>query len=148
MSTSVVMTPFFIFCPAERKDAMKQILSLLYIGYLFFVILLIFFSRKKPTQRFSWILVLIFLPVVGLIVYSLMGSEMYWDYKRSRIRQRHRATFLELDTIVGQLHNPQTQSCPQLRSSTTSGAAAFLRIITEWKCLQTAGRSSLACSRI
>ena len=85
---------------------MKQILSLLYIGYLFFVILLIFFSRKKPTQRFSWILVLIFLPVVGLIVYSLMGSEMYWDYKRSRIRQRHRATFLELDTIVGQLHNP------------------------------------------
>ena len=123
---------------------MKQILSLLYIGYLFFVILLIFFSRK-PTQRFSGFWCSFF--CLWFSSYSLMGSEMYWDYKRSRIRQRHRATFLELDTIVGQLHNPQTQSCPH-SGVPLSGAAAFLRIITEWKCLQTAGRSSLACSRI
>ena len=89
----------------ERKDAMRQFLSLLYIAYLFFVIFMIFFSRKKPTQRFSWILVLVFLPVVGLIVYSLMGSEIYWDYKRRKIRQRHRPLFLELDDIARKWHN-------------------------------------------
>ena len=84
---------------------MRHILSLLYIGYLFFVIFMIFFSRKKPTQRFSWILVLVFLPVVGLIVYSVMGSDVFWDYKRRKIRQRHRAIFLELDAITRRWHN-------------------------------------------
>ncbi|NLM41517.1 MAG: cardiolipin synthase [Firmicutes bacterium] len=84
---------------------MRQVLSLLYIAYLLFVIFMIFFSRKKPTQRFSWILVLIFLPVVGLVVYSIMGSEVYWDYKRRKIRQRHKAVFLELDAIIRKWHN-------------------------------------------
>ncbi|HHW73007.1 MAG TPA: cardiolipin synthase [Firmicutes bacterium] len=84
---------------------MRQILWLLYIGYLFFVIFTIFFSRKKPTQRFSWILVLVFLPVVGLIVYSVMGSDVFWDYKRRKIRERHRAIFLELDAITRRWHN-------------------------------------------
>lgn len=85
---------------------MRQFLSLLYIGYLFFVILLVFFSRKKPTQRFSWILVLIFLPGVGLGVYLLFGSESYWAYRRRRIRQRHKGLFLELDAIMGKSNNP------------------------------------------
>ena len=84
---------------------MRQVLSLLYIAYLLFVIFMIFFSRKKPTQRFSWILVLIFLPVVGLVVYSIMGSEVYWDYKRRKIRQSHKAVFLELDAIIRKWHN-------------------------------------------
>lgn len=89
----------------ERIEAMRQILFLLYIGYLLFVIFAIFFSRKKPTQRFSWILVLVFLPVVGLVVYSVMGSETYWDYKRRKIRERHRAVFLELDSVTRRWHN-------------------------------------------
>ena len=71
---------------------MRHILSLLYIGYLFFVIFMIFFSRKKPTQRFSWILVLVFLPVVGLIVYSVMGSDVFWDYKRRKLSLIHIST--------------------------------------------------------
>lgn len=86
---------------------MRQILSLLYMVYLIFVLLVIFFGRKKPNQRFSWILVLIFVPVVGGIVYFLMGSEMYWDYKRQTIRRRRKTTFLELDSIMGNCHNPE-----------------------------------------
>src|SRR5690554_1659847 len=78
---------------------MQRILTTLYIGYLFFIILLVFFGRKKPTQRFSWILVLIFLPVVGLVFYLLLGSETYWDHKRARIRKRHRYLFDELDRV-------------------------------------------------
>ena len=85
---------------------MRQILSLLYIGYLLFLLLLVFFSRKKPNQRFSWILILIFIPVVGVIVYFLMGSEMYWDYKRRKIRRKHQGIFVELDAIMAESHNP------------------------------------------
>ena len=85
---------------------MRQVLSLLYIVYLLFILVLIFFSRKKPNQRFSWILVLVFIPIVGVIVYSVMGSETYWDYKRRTIRRRNKALFLELDSIVSKCHNP------------------------------------------
>ncbi len=85
---------------------MREILSWLYIGYLFFVVLVIFFSRKKPTQRFSWILVLTFLPVVGLVIYFLLGSESYWAYKRRKIRERHKGLFLELDAIMRKRNNP------------------------------------------
>jgi len=94
---------------------MRQIFSLLYIAYLLFVIFMIFFSRKKPTQRFSWILVLIFLPVVGLAVYNIMGSDIYWDYKRRKIRQRHRAVFLELDAITRRWHNRSGSELSQVQ---------------------------------
>ncbi|MDI9422817.1 MAG: cardiolipin synthase [Bacillota bacterium] len=85
---------------------MRQLLSLLYIAYLLFVLLLVFFSRKKPNQRFSWILALIFLPGIGLAVYLLFGSESYWAYRRRIIRQRHKGLFLELDSIMRKSNNP------------------------------------------
>lgn len=62
--------------------------------------MLVFFSRKKPMQRFSWILVLIFLPVIGVVFYLLLGSESYWDFKKDKIRRRHRHLFNELDRIL------------------------------------------------
>ncbi|NLL43834.1 MAG: cardiolipin synthase [Firmicutes bacterium] len=88
---------------------MKQILSLLYLGYLLFVMLLIFLGNKKPNQRFSWLLALTFLPVVGLAIYLLFGSETYWAYKRRKIRQRHKGLFLELDEIIQKSDNPSNR---------------------------------------
>lgn len=79
---------------------MKLVLSLLYIAYLFVVIALLFFSRKKPMQRFSWVLVLVFLPVIGVVFYLLLGRDSYWDYKRRQVRKRHKGFFLELDRII------------------------------------------------
>lgn len=84
---------------------MQQILSILYMAYLAFIVFLVFFSRKKPTQRTNWILVLLFLPVIGAILYFLFGSEMYWDYKRRRIRSRHNAYFAELERIKAEADN-------------------------------------------
>lgn len=109
---------------------------------------MIFFSRKKPTQRFSWILVLVFLPVVGLIVYSVMGSDVFWDYKRRKIRQRHRAIFLELDAITRRWHNRSGAELSPPSSSTTNAAAAFSPLIIPWRCSPTAGRNSPGCLRI
>ncbi|HHY08987.1 MAG TPA: cardiolipin synthase [Firmicutes bacterium] len=79
---------------------MRQFLYLIYIAYLVLVIALIFLGRKKPMQRFSWILVLIFLPGVGLGLYLLIGSESYWSYKKDRIRQRHHKLFKTLEKIM------------------------------------------------
>ena len=85
---------------------MRQILSLLYIGYLLFVMVLVFFGGKKPTQRFSWLLALAFLPGLGLVLYLLFGSESYWAYQRRKIRRRHQGLFSELDEIVHKGNNP------------------------------------------
>lgn len=94
---------------------MKQILSFLYIGYLLFIMLLIFFSRKKPNQRFSWLLALTFLPVIGLVIYLLLGSESYWEYKRRKIRQRHKGLFSELDDIIKRSNNPSNRELSSIQ---------------------------------
>lgn len=41
---------------------------------LLFVAAVVFFERKSPTSSIAWILVLIFLPVVGFIAYLFLGS--------------------------------------------------------------------------
>jgi cardiolipin synthase len=133
----------------EKSDLIvKQIISLLYIAYLLFVVMLVFFSRKKPIQRFSWILVLVFFPVVGVVFYLLLGSESYWDYKRHKIRRRHRHLFNELDRILQANSSLTTQDlslmqdfhvrcCGSMVSSDndveiyTNGAAKFERLFAD-----------------
>ena len=79
---------------------MRSIHYLIYICYLFLIIFLIFFDRKKPMQRFGWILVLIFLPGVGLLLYWFIGSDNFIDYRKEKIRKRHGDVFQELEEIV------------------------------------------------
>lgn len=68
---------------------MQQIYFLIYITYLFLIIFLIFFDRKKPMLRFSWILLLVLVPVIGLFLYLIFGTNGLYVYKNSRIRKRH-----------------------------------------------------------
>lgn len=69
---------------------MQTPLSLLYIAYLFLIISLIFFDRKKPELRFSWILLLVFVPVLGLILYVLLGNGLLPVRKTYIRRKRHK----------------------------------------------------------
>ena len=84
---------------------MRNIHYLIYIAYLFLIIFLIFFDRKKPMQRFGWILVLIFLPGVGLLLYWFIGSDNFINYRKEKIRKRHGDVFHELDEIVRETDN-------------------------------------------
>ncbi|MTI95816.1 MAG: cardiolipin synthase [Firmicutes bacterium] len=76
-----------------------------YIAYLFAIISLIFFSRKKPLQRFSWILILVLVPVIGLILYLLLGSDSFQEYRKRRIFKRHGTTLNSLESIVCSAEN-------------------------------------------
>lgn len=49
-------------------------LSLLGIIDVIFVIVLVFFERKDSASTWAWLLVLIFLPIVGAILYLLLGQ--------------------------------------------------------------------------
>lgn len=81
---------------------MRSIHYLLYIWYLFLIIFLVFFDRKKPMQRFSWILVLVFLPGIGLLLYWFIGSSLFIERRREKIRRRHGSVLHELEEIVAE----------------------------------------------
>lgn len=79
---------------------MRSIHYLIYICYLFLIIFVVFFDRKKPMKRLSWILILIFLPGVGLLLYWFIGSDSLLRYRKRKIRRRHEDIFQELEDIV------------------------------------------------
>ena len=44
-------------------------------------ILIIFFQRRNPTAVWTWLLVLYFIPIVGFLLYLVVGQ----DYRKSRM---------------------------------------------------------------
>ena len=79
---------------------MQHLFFLGYIGYLLLIISIVFFDRKKPMQRFGWLLLLTFLPVVGLVLYAFVGSERFMHYRQERIRTRHEKILQALEKLV------------------------------------------------
>lgn len=57
------------------------------------IITIIFFQRKESSTRFAWILVLVFLPVAGFILYMLFGHSYVrrerFKFSESAVRQIH-----------------------------------------------------------
>lgn len=79
---------------------MQQAYTFVYIAYLFLVISLIFLDRKKPELRFSWIFLLVLVPVVGLLLYVFLGSDGLLDYRKARIRRKRHDILQSLEGIV------------------------------------------------
>ena len=50
-----------------------------HIGFIngIFIILLIFFERRDPKTVWTWLLVLYFVPIAGVILYLLLGQNMH-----------------------------------------------------------------------
>lgn len=51
-------------------------ISLIMIINLLAIVTLIFLERKDSTSTWAWLLVLIFIPIVGFIIYLLLGQDM------------------------------------------------------------------------
>ncbi|MBB6631149.1 cardiolipin synthase [Clostridium algidicarnis] len=49
---------------------------LVIVTNLFFATILIFFERKNPSTTWAWLLVIIFLPFIGFIIYMLLGRNL------------------------------------------------------------------------
>ncbi|MBR6205325.1 MAG: PLDc N-terminal domain-containing protein [Candidatus Methanomethylophilaceae archaeon] len=59
-------------------DFFADILLLLVILDVIAVIALMFMERCDPRSFFAWIIVLLFVPPVGFILYLYMGRTVYW----------------------------------------------------------------------
>ena len=56
------------------------------------VLTMIFVERKKPTMIVAWFMLLNFLPIIGFIIYVLVGSGL--SYKTKKMLRKKR--FLDL----------------------------------------------------
>ena len=52
----------------------QLIISVIDYAFIFFIL---FFERKEATRRFAWIMILAFLPGVGIILYVLFSGNFF-----------------------------------------------------------------------
>ena len=63
---------------------LKNILTVVYLVSVFAICLMIVFENRNPVKTLSWLLVILFVPVVGVIIYFFFGR----NYRKQRIYSR------------------------------------------------------------
>jgi cardiolipin synthase len=71
------------------KEVGHIILGTVSIINVFFIILIVFFDKKKPESTLAWILILFFVPYVGAILYIVFG-----EFFRFSVRKKERDKIL------------------------------------------------------
>ncbi len=66
-------------------------LEIAFLCYAVFVTLMVLHERRRPTATLSWILSLVFVPVIGLLAYWAFGRRRVSRHRRRRRRQGVRA---------------------------------------------------------
>lgn len=65
------------------------LLEILSVLNIFFIIIVVFFERKKPESTLAWVLVLFFIPYFGVVLYIIFG-----EFFRFSIRKKERDKIL------------------------------------------------------
>lgn len=68
---------------------LQILLNIVSVLNIFFIILVVFFERKKPESTLAWVLVLFFVPYVGIFLYVIFG-----DFFRFGVRKKERDKIL------------------------------------------------------
>src|SRR5690625_883807 len=125
---------------------MQTPLTVTYFAYLLLIISFIFFDRKKPELRFSWILLLVFVPVLGLVLYALLGNGLL-PARKTYIRRKRHKLLTRLEKVARHADEIANTGSPAQRFHAkyggspltedneveilTSGAAKFSRLFHE-----------------
>ena len=67
----------------------QALLNILSVLNIFFIIIIVFFEKKKPESTLAWVLILFFVPYVGILLYILFG-----DFFRFHIKKKEREKLL------------------------------------------------------
>ena len=68
------------------------IIDRLFVLNLFLAIILVMFDRKKPSSTLAWMMVLLFIPIIGFFIYMAIGQ----DVRKRRIFRRKNESELEI----------------------------------------------------
>lgn len=88
-------------CYTNGGDIMNIVILSLFIINFIAVVLLLFFEHKNPTVTLAWLLVLTFMPVIGLILYFMLGSRykiklMTRKYSLKKVEEEHQKMYEKL----------------------------------------------------
>ncbi|HGG56405.1 MAG TPA: hypothetical protein ENK31_01270, partial [Nannocystis exedens] len=70
----------------DLLDLPRWLLELLFVAYALVIAGTVMLERRRPTSTLAWILAMVFLPLLGLIAYLLVGRRRV--RKRIRLRER------------------------------------------------------------
>ncbi|MDL2317345.1 cardiolipin synthase [Desulfovibrio sp. OttesenSCG-928-A18] len=87
------------------------------------IIAVIFFERKNPASTIAWVLVLIFLPLVGFLAYAMFGSGFHVN-KRKRYAIKQLSDSLNKRTMGKYLENQD--ECAQCDESGLARMISYL----------------------
>jgi cardiolipin synthase A/B len=62
----------------------RNVLAVIYLIAVFAICLMIVFENRNPVKTLSWMLVILFVPVAGMIVYFFFGR----NYRKQKIYTR------------------------------------------------------------
>jgi cardiolipin synthase len=65
-------------------SVLKNVFAVLYLITVFSICLMIVFENRNPVKTLAWLLVILFVPVVGLIIYMVFGR----NYRKQKIFSR------------------------------------------------------------
>lgn len=65
-------------------SVLKNVFAVLYLITVFSICLMIVFENRNPVKTLSWLLVILFVPVLGVIIYGLFGR----NYRKQKIYSR------------------------------------------------------------
>jgi cardiolipin synthase len=109
------------------------IVSIAYILNILFAIVVIFFERRNPTATLAWLMALFFLPLIGFVLYLLLGQ----NYTRQRLftlKEKDDATLKSIfeeqhrGLLEGQyrLSNPEAEQYRDVILALLQNSHAFL----------------------
>ncbi|WP_353892434.1 cardiolipin synthase [Proteinivorax hydrogeniformans] len=97
---------------------MSWLIGAIYLLNFISIITILFIERKKPSSAFGWILILTFLPIVGFILYPLIGKTLRPNQKKifnlkkefdnlynERLQKKHLLSQNNLDNILDENMN-------------------------------------------
>ncbi len=73
-----------MFLNGNGITVIQGVLAFLYIITIFSICLMIVFENRNPVKTLSWVLVILFVPVAGVIIYGLFGR----NYRKQKIYSR------------------------------------------------------------
>ena len=79
----------------------QVLLNVVSVLNILFIIIVVFFDRKKPESTLAWLLVLFFIPYLGILLYIIFG-----EFFRFSVRKQEREKFVN-DKRVLNLINKQ-----------------------------------------
>lgn len=78
----------------------QLLLNIVSLLNIFFIIIVVFFDKKKPESTLAWVLILFFVPYVGIFLYIVFG-----DFFRFRIKKKERGKILNDEIFLNMIRN-------------------------------------------